>query len=35
MKNIKLIKIFLNQFGHKRYRHRLDMGWTNVHPADK
>ena len=24
-----------NQFGHKRCRHRLDMGWTNVPPADK
>ena len=27
-------KIFIfNQFGHKRCRHRLDMGRTNVHPA--
>ena len=25
----------VNQFGHKRCRHRLGMGWTNVHPAGK
>ena len=24
-----------NQFWHKRCRHRLDMGWKNVHPTDK
>ena len=24
-----------NQIGHKRCRHRLDMGWKNVHSADK
>ena len=25
----------LNQSGHERSRHRLGMGWTNVHPVDK
>ena len=26
---------FFNQSTHERNRHRLGMGWTNVHPADK
>ena len=33
--NVRVLKTSINQFWHKRCRHRLDMEWTNVQPADK